>query len=75
MMKREQVEQYLEQQVQVTLFDDSFYEGIILRCDDKRFETNPSLFLKPKYYVLISNQGTIVSPIFRCSHIRKLTIC
>lgn len=74
-MKREQLHQYLEQQVQLTLFDGSSYVGIFMRCDDKRFETNPNLFLKPNYYVLINNQETIVSPIFRCSHIRKLTIC
>lgn len=74
-MKREQLHQYLEQQVQVTLFDGSSYVGIFMRCDDKRFETNPNLFLKPNYYVLINNQETIIHSQHSTRPVRTIYPC
>lgn len=74
-MKREQLESYLGQRVTIQLFDDTVDTGYLQKTGDIRFQQDLNLFLPKNQYFLTSNKETkqTISPIFRCSHVKKLT--
>lgn len=73
-MKREQLELMLGKKVEVTLFDDTTYTGILRKTRDKMFRNNPSLFYPWKYYFLTDETNQCISCMFRTSHVQKCTL-
>lgn len=73
-MKRSDLEQYLGQKVTVTVsFPFDTYTGYLHKTEEAAFRNDPNIYLKPKYYFLTEPSGTgICSPLFRCSHVKKL---
>ncbi len=63
-MNRSELENYLGQHVEVTLFDDFAYRGIL-----RKTEENKDRYGNPKHYFCEGEQD---NTIFRCSHVRKV---
>lgn len=63
-MTRKELESHLGEYVEVTLFDDFVYRGIL-----RKTEENIARYVHPKYYFCEGEQD---NTIFRCSHIKKL---
>lgn len=63
-MNRIKLESYLNEYVEVTLFDDFVYRGILNKTDD-----NLEKYYKNGYYFL---SGDVDNLIFRCSHVKKI---
>lgn len=63
-MKRSDLEQHLGKHVEVTLFDDCAYRGIL-----QKTEHNLERYVKKKYYYC---EGEGDNTIFRCSHVKKV---
>ncbi|WP_455093129.1 hypothetical protein [Parvimonas micra] len=63
-MNKIELESYLNEYVEVTLFDDFVYRGILNKTDDylERCYKNGYYFLK----------GDVDNLIFRCSHVKKI---
>ena len=73
-MKSDKLELMLGKKVEVTLFDDSTYTGILRKTRDKMFRNNPSLFYPWNYYFLTNETNQCVSWLFRTSHVQKCTL-
>ena len=76
-MKREQLEQMFGKKVEVTLFDDTTYTGILRKTRDEMFRNNPNLFIPWQYYFLTDETNLCISCIsclFRTSHVKKCTL-
>ena len=73
-MKRSDLEQYLGQKVTVTVsFPFDTYTGYLHKTEEAAFRNDPNIYLKPKYYFLTeTSEAGICSPLFRCSHVKKL---
>lgn len=63
-MKRSELENYLGQHVEVTLFDDFAYRGIL-----RKTEENKDRYGNPKHYFCEDDQDNYI---FRCSHVKRL---
>lgn len=63
-MKDKKLESYLGEYVEVTLFDDFVYRGILNKTDD-----NLEKYYKNGYYFL---SGDVDNLIFRSSHVKKI---
>lgn len=63
-MTREKLESYLGEFVEVTLFDDFAYRGILRKTEEKI-----ERYVKRNYYFCEGEQD---NTIFRCSHVRKV---
>lgn len=63
-MNKIELESYLGKYVEVTLFDDFTYRGILSRTDDYLEE-----YHKKGYYFL---KGFDDNQIFKCSHVKKI---
>ena len=74
-MRRGDLEKYIGSNVEITLFDDSVIEGVLYKTGTKRYQNNPDLYLRQKFYVLenVNNTGDY-SCIFRSSHVKKLIV-
>jgi len=70
-MQREELEKYLGQKVQITLFDKKVVEGELHKTGEENFRNDPNLYLPQKYYFLINPQSCL----FRSSHVIKVTDC
>lgn len=71
-MKRSDLEQYLGQKVTVSVLSDT-YTGYLHKTGEAAFRNDPNIYLKPKYYFLTeTSEAGICSPLFRCSHVKKL---
>ena len=73
-MKREQLEQMLGKKVEVTLFGDTTYTGILRKTRDKMFRNNPNLFIPWQWYFLTDETNPCISCMFRTSHVQKCTL-
>lgn len=67
-MKREELEKYLGQNVEITLFDRDVIKGELHKTKEEAFKNEPNLYIPRKYYFLVNPQSCI----FRCSHVKKL---
>lgn len=63
-MKRSELEKYLGKYVEVTLFDDFLYRGML-----RKTEENIDRYGYPKHYFCDGEQDNYI---FRCSHIKKI---
>lgn len=63
-MKRSILETYLGKYVEVTLFDDFTYRGILRKTEEKI-----ERYVKRNYYFCEGEQD---NTIFRCSHVKRL---
>lgn len=63
-MNRVKLESYLGEYVEVTLFDDFVYRGILTKTDD-----NLEKYYKNGYYFL---KGVDDNQQFRCFHVKKI---
>lgn len=63
-MKKIELESYLDEYVEVTLFDNFIYSGILSRTDDYLEE-----YGKRGYYFLLGFDDNII---FRSSHVKKI---
>jgi len=63
-MIRKELESYLGEYVEVTLFDDFAYRGIL-----RKTEENKERYGNPKQYFCEGNQDNYI---FRCSHVKRL---
>ena len=63
-MKRSELENYLGKHIEVTLFDDFVYRGILRKTEEKI-----ERYVKRNYYFCEGEQD---NTIFRCSHVRKV---
>ena len=63
-MQRAILETYLGKYIEVTLFDDCSYRGIL-----QKTESNLERYGHPKYYYL---EGENDNTIFRCAHVKKV---
>lgn len=70
-MKREKLEERLDTEVTVTLFDGSTYSGVLRQCGTEYTRDNMNLYLKGRKYYFVEMDYDI-SPIFRCSHVTKM---
>ena len=70
-MKSDKLEPMLGKKVEVILFDDTTYTGILRKTRDKMFRNNPSLFYPWKYYFLTDETNQCISCLFRISHVQK----
>lgn len=73
-MRREKLEQMLGEKVEVTLFNDATYTGILRKTRDKMFRNNPNLFIPWKYYFLTNETNQCVSCLLRTSHVRSCKV-
>lgn len=64
-MKREKLEEFLDRNVEVKLFDNSIYRGVLKKTDD-----NLQRYGKKKYYYCDSYSDS--NTIFRCSHVKNV---
>ena len=73
-MKRIDLEGYLGQNVDITLFDGMVISGELHKTGEERLKNNPNLYLPRNSYFLIRPQSDFleVSCIFKCSHVKKL---
>ena len=63
-MKQSELENYLGQHVEITLFDDFAYRGIL-----RKTEENIECYVKQNYYFCEGEQDNYI---FRCSHVKRL---
>lgn len=63
-MKKSELENYLGQHVEITLFDDFAYRGIL-----RKTEENIKRYVKRNYYFCEGEQANII---FRSSHVKKV---
>ena len=63
-MKQSELENYLGQHVEITLFDDFAYRGILRKTEEKI-----ERYVKRFYYFCEGEQDNII---FRCSHVKKI---
>lgn len=63
-MTRKELESYLGEYVEVTLFDDSAHKGILRKTEEKI-----ERYVKRNYYFCEGEQD---NTIFRCSHVKKV---
>lgn len=63
-MTRKELESYLGEYVEVTLFDDFAYKGILRKTEEKI-----ERYVKRNYYFCEGEQD---NTIFRCSHVKKV---
>ena len=63
-MKQSELENYLGQHVEVTLFDDFAYRGILRKTEEKI-----ERYVKQKCYFCEGEQDNYI---FRCSHVKRL---
>jgi hypothetical protein len=63
-MTRKELESHLGEYVEVTLFDDFAYRGILRKTEEKI-----KRYVKRNYYFCEGEQD---NTIFRCSHVRKV---
>lgn len=69
-MRREDLEERLDTEVTVTLFDGSEYTGVLRQCGTDYVRDNDNLFLVGrKYYFVEMDYG--ISCTFRCSHVKR----
>lgn len=73
-MKRSDLEQYLNQYITVTLFNDTTYSGYLHKTREEAFRNDPNLYWKPNYYFFTETPDSLIctSPLFRCSHVKRL---
>lgn len=71
-IKRSELEKYLGKKVEITLFDDEIYKGILHKTGEEMFKNNYNLYLPKKLYFLIDEHGVCKKILFRCSHVKKL---
>lgn len=70
-MKREKLEERLDTEVTVTLFDGSIYSGVLRQCGTEYTKDNDNLHLMGNKYYFVEMDYDI-SCVFRCSHVTKL---
>lgn len=70
-MKRVDVEEYLNKNVEITLYDGMVLKGELHKTGEDIFKDNPDLYIRRNYYTLVDT-GNPQSWIFRCSHIKKI---
>lgn len=63
-MTRKELESHLGEYVEVTLFDDFAYKGILRKTEEKI-----ERYVKRNYYFCEGEQD---NTIFRCSHVKKI---
>ena len=72
-MLRKLVDEYLQQKVTVTLFDDEKLTGYFHSTNESTFENIPEISLKHDCYLLIDESGRHVENlIFKVSHIKNI---
>lgn len=69
-MKRQTLELYLGESVTISLYDGDKYSGILHKTGEESYKNNLNLYLPKNYYFVVNKA---ISPIFRCSHVYKLT--
>ncbi len=67
-MKREDLEKYIGQNVQLTLFDNTMIEGELHKTGEEQFKNDPNLYIPQNLYFCNHPQSCL----FRCSHVIKL---
>ena len=68
MMKRSELEKYLNTKVEITIFDGSVAKGELHKTGEEQFKYDANLYIPYNRYFLINPQSFM----FRCSHVRKL---
>lgn len=63
-MKRSELEKYLGKYVEVTLYDDCAYRGVLCKTESKL-----ERYGNPKHYYC---EGIDDNTIYRCSHVKKV---
>lgn len=73
-MKRENLEQYLNNKVSIVLFDGKTITGTLKKSGTKEFKDNQNLYLPQKYYFLTNIVDSFLqtSCLFRSSHVKSL---
>lgn len=73
-MTRAELDQYLDVDVRVWLFDGDIIFGHLRKTRDERYKGDPNLYLPKDYYFLALDLGSheYVSSLFRVSHVKKL---
>ncbi len=73
-MKRDKLEEYLGEMIEVTLFDGDTYRGCLRKTRDEAFKNDASLFLPLKRYFMTDCKESkkCTSCLFRSSHVTKI---
>lgn len=71
-MRKCDVDRELGKRVKVRLFDGSEYTGTLHQSGEEMFKADANLYLPRRYYFLADGMEC-TSPLFRCSHIKKIT--
>lgn len=71
MMNRESFEEYLHKRVTIELEDGEIIQGYLHKTGEKKFESDPNLFIPINYYFLTETESSKVSCscLFRMSHV------
>lgn len=73
-MKRDELEKYLGQKVNIVLFDNYTLNGILHKTKDDLFIHDPNIYFLRNYYLLTDDYYKCISCLFRCSHVKKVKI-
>ncbi len=73
-MKREDLERYLGEMVEVIISDGSTYRGCLRKTGDQMFKDNPNLYIPKNHYFLTDTKDSknCISCMFRSSHVKRL---
>lgn len=69
-MTKEALEKYLGQRVEIKIFDNTIYRGILHKTGEEIFK-NANLYFPRNYYFCTDNNGKCISSLFRVSHVKK----
>lgn len=72
-MKKDIVEKYLGQKVEIKLFDGEIVRGEFHKTREERYKNNPNLSI-PKNYYFVEFDFNNHSYLFRSSHIKKIIL-
>lgn len=71
-MKREQLEKYLNKKVKIHLSDGDKIEGYLRKTGEADFKNNLNLYIPKNYYFLTDGTLNCISCVFRVSHVVKI---
>lgn len=72
-MKRSELEKFICKNVEIQIFDEYIFKGVLHKTGEETFKNNPTLYLSHKYYFVTDECGKCISFLFRTSHVKKLT--
>lgn len=71
-MTRTELEKYLGQKVEIKIYSDEIFKGILHKTREEMFKNNLDLYLPKNYYFCTNNNGECISCLFRVSHVKKI---